>query len=202
MIVSIEGILVESSLLRITVEVGGLGYELQVPLTTVETLPAIGQKVRLHTLAVYREDSQTLYGFATRQERDFFRLLIEKVSGIGPKTALSILSRLSVELLRQAIAQSDVALLSKCPGIGKKTAERLVIELRDVLSAGAASSLVHPADNSLAGQSASPFADAVAAMVALGFKPADADKAVRKAQNILGAEATSEALIRKAFGGA
>jgi len=200
MIVSIEGTLLESSLLHITVESHGLGYELLVPLTTVEKLPGVGERVRLHTLAVYREDSQTLYGFATRQERDFFRLLIEKVSGIGPKTALSILSRLSVPLLQQAIAQSDVALLSKCPGIGKKTAERLVVELRDVLGAAVA-----PAAPALSGApadaQASPFADAVAALVALGFKPADADKSIRQAQHILGADASSEALIRKAFSG-
>ncbi len=201
MIVSIEGVLTESSLLRAVVETGGIGYEVQVPLTTTEKLPAIGQKVRLHTLAVYREDAQLLFGFATRQERDFFRLLVEKVSGIGPKTALSILSKLSVQMLEQAILQSDVALLSKCPGIGKKTAERLVVELRDYLSRGALASpsiSLSPADTAAP---TSPFADAVAALVALGFKPADADKAARKAQNQLGAEATSEQLIRKAFSG-
>lgn len=199
MIVSIEGTLLESSVLHITVESHGLGYELSVPLTTVEKLPPVGQRVRLHTLAVYREDSQTLYGFASRQERDFFRLLIEKVSGIGPKTALSILSRLSVPLLQQAIAQSDVALLSKCPGIGKKTAERLVVELRDVL--GSAATSESPALSGTPPAQPSAFADAVAALMALGFKPADADKSIRQAQHTLGADATSDALVRKAFSG-
>ena len=198
MIVSIEGVLKECGLLTAVVETGGIGYELHIPLTTAETLPPVGQRVRLHTLAVYREDAQTLYAFGTRRERDFFRMLVEKVSGIGPKTALSIMSRLSVESLERAIAQSDVALLAKCPGIGKKTAERLVVELRDKIAA-APSPALESAQAPAAVQSA--FADAVAALVALGFKPADADKAVRKAQSQLGADADSEALIRKAFGG-
>ena len=200
MIVSIEGILRESSLLHATIETGGLGYEVHVPLTTAEKLPHIGEKVRLHTLVVYREDAQMMFGFYTRQERDFFRLLIEKVSGIGPKTALSIMSRLSVPMLLQAIAQADIALLSKCPGIGKKTAQRLVVELRDSALGDAIGAAGLPATPSEAAQP-SAFTDAVAALVALGYKPADADKAVRKAQSQLGEDATSEALIRRAFSG-
>ncbi len=200
MIVSIEGVLTESAPLRITLEVGGLGYEVQIPLTTAEKLPRLGEKVRLHTVAVYREDDQSLYGFATRQERDFFRLLVEKVSGIGPKTALSILSRLSVEMLRQAIAQADVGLLSKCPGIGKKTAERLVVELRDSLSTANAPFPGTANPENTTGVS-SAFTDAVSALIALGFKAADADKAARKARDLLGSDATSEAIIRKAFSG-
>ncbi len=100
MIVSLEGKLIEAAPLSAVIEANGIGYEVFIPVTTAEKLPGIGQTARLHTLAVYREDSQTLYGFATREDRDFFRLLVEKVSGIGPKIALNIMSRMSVESLR------------------------------------------------------------------------------------------------------
>ncbi len=137
MITSVSGILATATPLTAVIETGGLGYEIHIPVTTAERLPSPGQPAKLHTLAVYREDSATLYGFATEEERDFFRLLVEKVTGVGPKMALSVMSKLSLATLKGAIAAGDVGLLSKCPGIGRKTAERLVIELRDKL---------HPAD--------------------------------------------------------
>ncbi|HTB63983.1 MAG TPA: Holliday junction branch migration protein RuvA [Opitutales bacterium] len=198
MIVSIEGLLVECTPLRAVVEAYGVGYEVNIPITTAERLPAVGQKVKLHTVAVYREDAQQLYGFAVREDRDFFHLLVEKVSGIGPKTALNLLSRLSADTLKSAIAQSNVDLLSKCPGIGKKTAERLVIELRDKVLDGAAAVL--PADVSVnAAKDGGVFTDAVGALMALGYKAPDADKAARRAQSVLGPNATSEALVKKAL---
>ncbi len=198
MIVSLEGVLVECAPLRAVVEAHGVGYEVSIPLTAAEQLPAVGQRVKLHTLAVYREDSQQLFGFATREDRDFFQLLVEKVSGIGPKTALNLLSRLSADTLKSAIAQANVELLSKCPGIGKKTAERLVIELRDKIFSGGIESV--PAVVSAKGEvPTSAFADAVGALIALGYKAPDADKAARRAQSILGAKATSEALVKKAL---
>ena len=129
MITSIQGTLTEAGPLRAVVELNGLSYEVNVPITTAERLPRAGSTVRLHTLVIYREDSQTLYGFATGEDRDFFRLLIDNVTGIGPKLALSIMSRLSLPLLVGAIRSGDVATLAKCPGIGK-TAERLVVELK------------------------------------------------------------------------
>ena len=145
MITSITGQLVTATPLTATIEVGGFGYEVHIPVTTAERLPSLGQQAKLHTVAVYREDSQTLYGFSTEEERNFFRLLVEKVTGVGPKMALSVLSKLSLATLKGAIAAGDIGLLSKCPGIGKKTAERLVIELRDYLNpaelAGAAASV-------------------------------------------------------------
>lgn len=201
MITRITGTLVSATPLHAVIETGGLAYEVNIPVTTAERLPPPGQQARLHTLVVYREDSQTMYGFASEEERDFFRLLVEKVSGIGPKTALSIFSKLSLATLQGAIAGGDVALLAKCPGIGKKTAERLVIELRDKLGAFAPSASVAPA----AGESAAAPADnkvrdAVLALVALGYKAADADKAVRQAWVALGPTATTEALIKKALG--
>ncbi len=198
MIVFLEGMLVECTPLRAVVEVQGIGYEVNIPLTAAEQLPAVGQRVKLHTLAVYREDAQQLFGFATREDRDFFRLLVEKVSGIGPKTALNLLSRLSAETLKAAIAQANVDLLSKCPGIGKKTAERLVIELRDKVFSGGIEVVPAPGVEKEAPAN-SAFADAVGALIALGYKAPDADKAARRAQSVLGSKATSEALVKKAL---
>ncbi len=198
MIVSLEGVLVECTPLRAVVESHGIGYEVSIPLTAAEQLPAVGQRVKLHTLAVYREDAQQLFGFATPADRDFFRLLVEKVSGIGPKTALNLLSRLSADTLKSAIAQANVDMLSKCPGIGKKTAERLVIELRDKIS-GNEEGLASVASAKGDAKETSAFADAVGALIALGYKAPDADKAARRAQSLLGAKATSEALVKKAL---
>ena len=197
MITSIRGTLTESALVRAVVEVDGFGYEVHVPVTTAERLPSVGSTVKLHTLVIYREDSQTLYGFATAEDRDFFRLMIENVTGIGPKGALSIMSRLSLPLLQGAIRAGDIATLSKAPGIGKKTAERLVVELKGRVGAaqGAVEAVVAaggPAEDT-------PHADAVAALVALGYKLADADEAVRRASLALGAAATTEAMIKKAL---
>ncbi len=197
MITSIQGTLESAAPLSAIVEVGGFGYEVHVPLTTSERLPKPGTAVRLHTLVIYREDAQTLYGFATTADRDFFRLMVEHVTGIGPKLALSIMSRLSLPLLESAIRSGDVGTLSKCPGIGRKTAERMVIELKSKvgaigpLSGGAADGSTAPSG---------PHADAVAALVALGYKTADADGAVRRASAALGAGATTETLLKKALG--
>lgn len=202
MITSVSGILVSATPLAAVIETGGLGYEIHIPITTAERLPQPGQTAKLHTLAVYREDSQTLYGFATIEERDFFRLLVEKVTGVGPKMALSVMSKLSLGTLKSAIASGDVGLLAKCPGIGKKTAERLVIELRDKLNPaelGTFSAGKAAGDAASAGTD-SRVHDAVLALTALGYKAADADKAVRQAWIALGPTATTEALIKKALG--
>ncbi|HEY1763321.1 MAG TPA: Holliday junction branch migration protein RuvA [Opitutaceae bacterium] len=198
MITSIQGTLTEAGPLRAVVELNGLSYEVNVPVTTAERLPRAGLVVRLHTLVIYREDSQTLYGFATGEDRDFFRLLIDHVTGIGPKLALSIMSRLSLPMLVGAIRSGDVATLAKCPGIGKKTAERLVVELKGkVGGSGSSPSLPSFADGSSA--PLSPHADAVAALSALGFKIGDADEAVRRASLALGPDATTESLVKKAL---
>jgi len=199
MITSIQGVLTEATPLRAIVEVGGFSYEVNVPVTTAERLPHAGSVVKLHTLVIYRDDSQTLYGFATAEDRDFFRLMIENVTGIGPKMALSIMSRLSLPLLQGAIRSGDVATLSKCPGIGKKTAERLVVELKAKVGAGAGAVLTLLSEKGPAAAQ-SPHADAVAALVALGYKMGDADEAVRRASLALGESATTEAMIRKALG--
>lgn len=202
MITSVSGILVAATPLTAILEAGGIGYEIHIPVTTAERLPLPGQQARLHTLAVYREDSATLYGFATEAERDFFRLLVEKVTGVGPKMALSVLSKLSLPTLKGAIAAGDIGLLAKCPGIGRKTAERLVMELRDTLNPtdlgpgesaqGAAAAGAPAGENKIR--------DAVLALTALGYKAAEADKAVRQAWIALGARASTEILIKKALG--
>ena len=168
MIARIRGTVWESKPLKLVIDVGGVGYEVSVPLT--DRLPTAGQTVELFTHAVYREDSATLYGFEKPQERDFFVLLVEKVSGIGPKTAMGLLTHLPIGRLMAAIESGDVDTLKASPGIGKKTAERLLLELKG--------------NAALSGQSApasGPMADAVAALVSLGYGHADAQKAVLKA---------------------
>jgi Holliday junction DNA helicase RuvA len=200
MIARIKGTVLETTPLLVVIEAGGVGYEVQIPITTAEKVPGIGKECSLFIHAVYREDSASLYGFATREDRDFFRLLVEKVSGIGPKIGIAILSRMSVELLRSAIASADIALLSKCPGIGKKTAERLVIELKDKVGLNSTSTptATDPSGNS-ASTNPSAYQDAVSSLIILGYKPADADKFVRKASSQLPADATVEALVKKAL---
>ncbi len=197
MITSIQGILVSASPLQAVVEVNGFGYEVAIAATTAERLPAPGAAIKLHTVAIYREDSQSLYGFLSAEDRDFFRLMIEHVTGVGPKGALGIMSKLSLPLLLGAIRDGDIALLAKSPGIGRKTAERLVVELKSRVGGDAAAATA-PAGSAGSGKNA--HRDAVAALTALGYKTADADQAVRRASLALGPDATTEALIKKALG--
>lgn len=201
MITSIQGTLVSATPLHAIVELNGFGYEVNIPVTTAEKLPAPGAQVKLHTLVIYREDSQTMYGFASTADRDFFRLMIEHVTGVGPKVALSIMSRLSLALLEDAIRIGDIATLAKCPGIGKKTAERLVVELKSKVGPGSSAAPALSVDGAAAPEAPAggPHRDAVAALAALGYKTADADQAVRRASLALGPKATTEALIRKAL---
>jgi Holliday junction DNA helicase RuvA len=207
MITSIQGLLTDCTPLRAIIELNGFGYEVNIPVTTAEKLPSPGATVKLHTLVIYREDAQTLYGFATPADRDFFRLMIETVSGVGPKLALTIMSRMSLSMLEAAIRDGDVNGLSKCPGIGKKTAERLVVELRAKVGATGSGSPVAGSPEGSGGTAApasaggTMFRDAVLALGALGYKQADADAAVRRAQVALGADATTEKLIKRALAG-
>jgi holliday junction DNA helicase RuvA len=199
MITSIQGTLVSATPLHAVVELNGFGYEVNIPVTTAEKLPPPGALVKLHTLVIYREDSQTLYGFAAAADRDFFRLMIEHVTGVGPKVALSIMSRLSLPLLEDAIRIGDIGTLAKCPGIGKKTAERLVVELKSKVGASSIAAPATSADLATDAPAGGPHRDAVAALTALGYKTADADQAVRRASLALGPKATTEALIKKAL---
>ena len=199
MIASLRGELTDCQPLLAVVEVGGIGYEVHVPLTTTERMPSIGQEVSLFIHATYREDAQTLYGFSACEERDFFRLIIEKVSGIGPRIALNLLSQLSLQTLRNAIADADAGLLAKAPGLGKKTAERIIVELRDKVGPPTAVRGSSSASGGDVPTGKAQFQDAVAALVALGYKAGDADKAVRKAAEALGEDTSTEDLIRAAF---
>lgn len=199
MITSIQGTLAAATPLHAIIELNGFGYEVNVPVTTAEKLPLPGAIVKLHTLVIYREDAHTLYGFTTQAERDFFRLMIEHVTGVGPKGALGIMSRLSLSSLESAIRAGDIASLSKVPGIGKKTAERLVVELRAKVGATDSGSPELGSDPAPAPTGQNAHRDAVSALVALGYKGADADQAVRHAALALGAKATTEALIKRAL---
>jgi holliday junction DNA helicase RuvA len=200
MITSIQGTLTAATPLHAIVELNGFGYEVNIPVTTAEKLPSPGAMVKLHTLVIYREDAQTLYGFASPAERDFFRLMIENVTGVGPKMALTIMSRLSLPSLESAIRMGDIATLAKCPGIGKKTAERLIVELKSKVGGGdfTAGATAEPG---AAPTGSSSHRDAVSALIALGYKAADADQAVRRSALTLGPDATTESLIKKSLSG-
>jgi holliday junction DNA helicase RuvA len=194
MITFLRGKLVETLPTQVVVEVNGVGYETLIPLSSFDRLPPRGQEVTLLTQLVVREDSHTLYGFASSEERDLFRLLVNTVSGIGPKIALNILSGISVTAFRGAVAGGDVKALSQISGVGKKTAERIVLELKDKIGmAGAweAASARH-------GLSADEqrINDAALALAALGFKQVEAHEAIRQAQALLGGKATVEELVR------
>jgi len=205
MIVSIEGILERATPITAIINAGGLGYLVNIPVSTASKLPANGEKVKLHTHAVYREDSQSLYGFSNEEERNFFQLLIEKVSGVGPKVGISMMSKLELPSLISAIANEDAVLLAKTPGIGKKTAERVIIELKDKLGTFAHQTNSNPLQNRVPGSdpaaaSANHKDDAILALLALGYKQTDASKAVGKALDVLGPNANTEALIKAALG--
>lgn len=202
MISFIEGIVESASPLEVVLNCQGVGYSIHVPVTTAEKIPPMGERVRLHIHPVYREDSQALYGFSSREERDFFNLVTSKVSGIGPKIALNLMSRLSFQMLQEAIARSDASLLAKCPGIGKKTAERICIELKDKVGLPAKAAVATTGPGTPATEAASgpgSYSDAVQALMTLGFKMDAADKAVRKASQDLGPSATADALIKAAL---
>jgi Holliday junction DNA helicase RuvA len=193
-IVSLEGILQEQSPLRCVVNVHGIGYEVHVPLTVNEKLPPLGQTIKFYIHPIYRADSQDLYGFLNQEDRQLFQLLIGKVSGVGPKCAISILSRLERNALRQAIAQRNTSLLSQIPGIGKKTAERIVIELSD------AAKKLYPETPELTNAlSSSPLQDAITALMTLGYKLQDAEKIIMKSSQCIGEQASTEVLLRHAL---
>lgn len=202
MIASLRGTILSATPLHAVIEVAGVGYEVSIPVSTAGRLPANGQQALLHTCVVYREDSQTIYGFATPPERDFFRLLIEKVTGVGPKVALGLMSHFALPDLQTAIASANAEALSKCPGVGRKTAERIILDLKDKLCVTGAIASGTPGGAvvaRLAGSSVAA-ADAIAALIALGYKQPEAEKAIGKAVAALGANASTEALIKKALG--
>ncbi len=189
MIASLNGVLTEKSPPRIVLEVAGVGYDIEVPMSTFYGLPATGGALRLLIHQVVREDALLLYGFASDGERSVFRHLL-KVSGVGPRIALAILSGISIEAFAQLVHAEDVAALTRIPGVGRKTAERLLIEMRDKLSLpqGPAAS----ADNDWDAAQA----EALTALLALGYKPPEASRLIK----LVDAHAqTTEEIIRGAL---
>ena len=188
MIGRLEGVLRERHPPRLLVDVGGVGYELEAPMTTFYSLPPVGESVVLHTHLAVRDEVPCLYGFARRVERDTFRRLL-RVSGVGGKVALALLSGLDADGLARCVRAGDAAGLARVPGIGKKTAERLLFELRDRLPGAAAGAVDVPEE---------PLAEAVAALAALGFS---ANEAQRRVSAVDAAGLDSEAIVRAALKG-
>jgi holliday junction DNA helicase RuvA len=194
MIGSIRGRIASKTPPQLMVDVGGIGYELEAPMSTFFLLPSVGEEVRLLTHLVVREDAHILYGFGTHDERRLFRSLI-KVSGVGPKIALALLSGINVEAFALCVQNQDIAALTRVPGIGRKTAERLVVEMRDRLGPQTDGAV----NATASAPGVNPEAEAFGALVALGYKPAEATRLLKAAGP--GTHSTEE-LIRRALQGA
>jgi len=166
MIAFLEGEVIDKNVGRVVLNVGGVGYELAVPTSVLASLPPVGERVRLHTRMVVREDSMTLYGFASTDERELFDLLTG-VTGVGPKVGLAFLSALQTDALRRAVVAGDADTLTVVPGVGKKVAQRVVLDLRDKLGGEGADVI-----------SIGPLADVREALLALGLTPAEASQAM------------------------
>lgn len=195
MITFLKGLLDESFPNRAVVDVGGVGYAVHIPISTYDALPGPGQPVRLFTHLQVREDAHELYGFASEAERDLFRLLINQVTGVGPKLALAVLSGMPVATFKACVAGNDLAALGRIKGVGKKTAERIVVELRDkvgVAAAWQAAAAGAPARQAQAN-------DAVLALVSLGYRQPDAAKAVEAFLKEAEGEPATDAILRGAL---
>lgn len=190
MIGRLKGTLLRKEPPALLVDVGGVGYELEAPMTTFYDLPAVGENVTLYTHQVVREDAHLLYGFVHEDQRRLFRELL-KVTGVGPRIAMAVLSGMSAEELALAVTGNDIARLSRVPGIGRKTAERLVLELRDKITVPTG-----PARLAAGGGPTDPAGEAVSALIALGYKPNEAARVVRTVQV---AGASAEDIIRQAL---
>src|ERR1044071_1987773 len=197
MITFLDGKLTSALPTQAVVNVGGVGYEVFIPLSSYDKLPAPGQPVQILTHLHVREDAHILYGFMTAAERDLFRLLVNNVSGIGPKLALAVLSGMSVSNFKSAAVNADIASLSKISGLGKKTAERIVLELKDklgVVAAWEAASAQHaPTPEQTQAN------EAVLALIALGYKQVDAHKTVRDLQEREPGAKSAEDLVKSAL---
>jgi holliday junction DNA helicase RuvA len=194
----LDGVLEEKLPTRVVVNVHGIGYEISIPLSSYDRLPASGERVRVRTVLVVREDAHLLFGFMTEEERAAFRMLTD-ISGIGPKLGLAVLSGLPVRELKAAVAAGDVKRLSGITGVGKKTAERIVLEMRDKLGKGelieAATGGAHP------GPMDSKLRDVLLALVSLGYKQAEAQRMVKDLAGDLTPDAPLEDILRKVLSG-
>lgn len=202
MIGRLRGTLAEKQPPHLILDVNGLGYELEVPMTTLYRLPSVGEPLTLHTHLVVREDAQLLYGFFGKRERDFFRELI-RLNGVGPKLALALMSSLEVDELVRCVQSQDTSALTKVPGVGKKTAERLLVELKDRFKAWeTVPAMFALVPNQPGGADTAPVAtaenDAVSALISLGYKPQEASKAISAIKE---KGLSSEDMIRRALKG-
>ena len=196
MIGRLQGVLLEKSAPELLLDVNGVGYEIQAPITTFAVLGKIGEPATLYTHLAIREDAHQLYGFSDKNQRTLFRTLI-KVSGVGPKLALAILSGMDVNAFAHCVHSEDVASLTRLPGVGKKTAERLIVEMRDRLKEWQAPAPLWAAADQAEKQTAdSMLQEAEAALVVLGYKPAEAAKMLNR---IAGQADTPEEMIRLAL---
>jgi holliday junction DNA helicase RuvA len=196
MITFLDGKLTSALPTQAIVDVNGVGYEVFIPLSSYDKLPAVGQPIRILTHLAVREDAHVLYGFMSATERDLFRLLVNNVSGIGPKLALAVLSGMSVNNFKAAVVNSDVVALAKISGLGKKTAERIVLELKDKLGVAAAWEAASATHAPTPEQEHAN--EAVLALIALGYKQVDAHKAVRELQQ-RGEVKSAEELVKLAL---
>jgi len=192
----LDGRLVSALPTQAIIDVNGLGYEVFIPLSSYDKLPGVGQPIRILTHLAVREDAHLLYGFMTSAERDLFRLLVNSVSGIGPKLALAVLSGMSVANFKSAVVNSDIAAISKISGLGKKTAERIVLELKDKLGVAAAWEAASAAHAPTPEEEQAN--EAVLALIALGYKQIEAHKAVRDLQTH-GEAKSAEELVKLAL---
>ncbi|HBP4935695.1 TPA: Holliday junction branch migration protein RuvA [Pseudomonas aeruginosa] len=199
MIGRLRGTLAEKQPPHLILDVNGVGYEVEVPMTTLYRLPSVGEPVTLHTHLVVREDAHLLYGFAEKRERELFRELI-RLNGVGPKLALALMSGLEVDELVRCVQAQDTSTLVKIPGVGKKTAERLLVELKDRFKAWENMPTIAPfvMEPRASATVSSAEADAVSALIALGFKPQEASRAVAA---VPGEDLSSEEMIRQALKG-
>ncbi len=197
MITFLHGRLAHALPTQATIDVNGIGYEVFIPLSSYDKLPGVGERIDILTHLHVREDAQILYGFMSSSERDLFRLLVNHVSGIGPKLALAVLSGMSVNNFKTAVVNNDVASLSKISGVGKKTAERMVLELKDKLGVVAAWEAASAAHAPTPEQEQAN--EAVLALIALGYKQVDAHKSVRDLQEKERRDKSAEELVKLAL---
>ncbi|MCL9782672.1 Holliday junction branch migration protein RuvA [Vibrio sp. S4M6] len=200
MIGRLRGTLIEKLPPELLIEVNGVGYEVQMPMSCFYELPNVGEEAIIYTHFVVREDAQLLYGFNTVKERALFREVI-KANGVGPKLGLGILSGMTAMQFVSCVEREDISTLVKLPGVGKKTAERLVVEMKDRLKGWGAGDLFTPADEVDLSDTGSPVSsnyeeEAISALLALGYKPTQASKVVSQ---VAKPEMSSEALIREAL---
>jgi Holliday junction DNA helicase RuvA len=197
MISFLEGVLQEALPTQIVVNVHGVGYHVMIPLSSFERLSNPGSRIKILTHLVVREDSHVLYGFGTPGERDLFRLLTQHVSGVGPKLALAILSGMSVDMFKASVVSGDIAAISRVSGVGKKTAERVVLELKDKLGVAAeweATSAAHaPSERDQA------IHDAALALISLGYKQLEAHKAIKQCLADVSTTPAADELVKRAL---